>query len=133
MQTHPINNVDQYLDGFPEPMRTLLSQLRTAIREAAPDAEEVISYQMPAYRFHGMLVYFAGHRNHIGFYPGTSGIEAFKPEVSGFKGAKGTVQFPPDRPLPLGLVREIVAFRVAENLEKFRHKSAKKSARKPAR
>ena len=92
--------VDAYIAGFPKDTQTLLEQLRTAIMKAAPDAEEVISYQMPAYKYFGMLVYFAGYKNHIGFYPGAAGIETFKKELSIYKGAKGSVQFPLDKPLP---------------------------------
>ena len=76
--------------------------------KAAPDAEEVISYQMPAYKYYGMLVYFAAYENHIGFYPTASGIETFKKELSIFKGAKGSVQFPLDKPLPFRLITQIV-------------------------
>ena len=111
-------DVDAYIAGFPKDTQTLLEQLRTAIMKAAPDAEEVISYQMPAYKYFGMLVYFAGYKNHIGFYPGAAGIEAFKKELSIFKGAKGSVQFPLDKPLPIQLIAKIVAFKVKENLER---------------
>ena len=118
-------DVDRYIAGFPDNVRELLMQLRTAVREAAPEAEEVISYQMPAYRLQGMLVYFAGYQNHIGFYPTSSGIKAFKQELSAYKGAKGTVQFPLDKPLPLDIIKKIVAFRVAENLQKTGSKREK--------
>ena len=118
-------DVDRYIAGFPDNVRELLMQLRTAVREAAPEAEEVISYQMPAYRLQGMLVYFAGYKNHIGFYPTSSGIKAFKQELSAYKGAKGTVQFPLDKPLPLDIIKKIVAFRVAENLQKTGSKREK--------
>ncbi len=111
-------NVDEYIALFPEHTQKLLDQLRATIFKAAPEAEEVISYQMPAYKFHGMLVYFAGYKNHIGFYPTASGIKMFKEELSGYKGAKGSAQFPLDKPLPLGLVSKIVKFRAKENIEK---------------
>ncbi len=110
------NNIDEYIAGFPRSTQELLEQLRETIRKAAPDAEEVISYQMPAFKFHGILVYFAGHTNHIGFYPGASGIFAFKDELTGYKNSKGTVQFPLDQPLPLELIARMVNFRVNENL-----------------
>ena len=110
--------VDAYIAGFPKDAQTLLEQLRTAIMKAAPDAEEVISYQMPAYKYFGMLVYFAGYKNHIGFYPGAAGIETFKKELSIYKGAKGSVQFPLDKPLPIQLIAKIVAFRGKENLKR---------------
>ena len=118
MNTNKPNNVDEYIAGFPGDIQTILEQVRTAIRKAAPKAEEVISYQMPAFKLHGMLVYFAGYKNHIGFYPTSSGIKAFTKELSVYKGAKGSVQFPLDKPLPLGLITQIVKFRVAENLQK---------------
>lgn len=92
--------------------------MRQTIRQAAPKAEEVISYQMPAFKFYGMLVYFAGFNNHIGFYPTTSAINKFKKELSAYAGAKGTVRFPLDEPLPLKLVERIVKFRVKENAAK---------------
>ena len=115
--TNPAD-VDEYIAGFPKDTQKLLEQLRAAIMKAAPGAEEAISYQMPAYKYHGMLVYFAGYKSHIGFYPTASGIETFKKELSVYKGAKGSVQFPLDKPLPLQLVTKIVKFRMKENLEK---------------
>lgn len=110
-------DVDGYIAGFPKDTQKMLKQLRETIIKATPGAEEVISYQMPAYKYHGMLVYFAGYKNHIGFYPTTSGIEAFKKELSVYKGAKGSVQFPLDKPLPLQLITKIVKFRMKGNLE----------------
>ena len=119
-------DVDAYITDFPTDTQALLKQLRTAIMKAAPGAEEVISYHMPAYRYNRMLVYFAGYKNHIGFYPGAAGIEAFKKELSIFKGAKGSVQFPLDKPLPIQLVVRIVAFRVKENLKRTAAKAKNK-------
>jgi uncharacterized protein YdhG (YjbR/CyaY superfamily) len=119
-------NVDEYIAGFPADIQQRLNQLRSAIKKAVPAAEEIISYQMPAYKFHGVLVYFAGYRNHIGFYPTASGIEAFKKDLSVYKGAKGSVQFPHDKPLPLPLISKIVAYRKKENLEKEAIKGKKK-------
>jgi uncharacterized protein YdhG (YjbR/CyaY superfamily) len=116
------NDIDKYIAKFPKETRALLGQVRTTIRKAAPEAEEVISYRMPAYKLNGMLLWFAGHSKHIGFYPMASGIKAFKKELSIFKGAKGSVQFPIDKPLPLGLIAKIVKFRVAENLLKHKRK-----------
>ena len=110
-------DVDEYISMFPENIRELLKEIRATIKEAAPEAEEVISYQMPAYRFYGMLIYFAAFKNHIGLYPGVSGIETFKEELSVYKGAKGSVQFPLNKPLPLDLIARIVKFRVRENME----------------
>lgn len=120
-------NVDEYIAGFPAATQKLLKQLRKTIVKAAPGAEEVISYRMPAYKFHGMLVYFAGYEHHIGFYPGASGIAAFKKKLSAYKSAKGSVQFPLNEPLPLEIVTAIVMFRVKENLEKLALKAKKKN------
>lgn len=108
--------IDEYIVSFPEETQALLLQLRDTIRKAAPDAEESISYRMPAFKYNGVLVYFAGYKNHIGFYPTSSGIEAFKEEVTNYKNSKGAVQFPLNKPLPLGLITKIVKFRVKENL-----------------
>jgi uncharacterized protein YdhG (YjbR/CyaY superfamily) len=110
-------DVDEYISMFPDKIQELLKEMRATIKEAAPDAEEVISYQMPAYKFHGMLIYFAAFKNHIGLYPRESGIETFKDELSVYKGAKGSVQFPLNNPLPLDLIARIVKFRVSENLK----------------
>ncbi|MCW3092167.1 MAG: hypothetical protein JWP81_3236 [Ferruginibacter sp.] len=125
-----INNIDEYIAGFPEQTRKLLEQLRATIKKAAPEAEEIISYQMPAYKYHGMLVYFAGYKNHIGFYPTGSGIQQFKRELSVYKGSKGAVQFPLDKALPLQLVSKMVAFRIKDNLEKEAIKAKKKNVSK---
>ena len=111
-------DVDEYISRFPREVQRILEEVRTTIKKAAPGAEEVISYQMPAFKFHGVLVYFAGYKKHIGFYPTSSGIETFRKELSVYKSAKGSVQFPIDSPLPLNLVRKIVKYRVRENLER---------------
>jgi uncharacterized protein YdhG (YjbR/CyaY superfamily) len=124
-ETAITNDIDNYIAGFPGDTQKRLEQLRATIIKAAPGAEEVISYQMPAYKYHGMLVFFAGYKNHIGFYPGASGIATFKKELSVFKGAKGSVQFPLDKPLPLQLITRIVAFRVKENLKRKEAKAKK--------
>jgi uncharacterized protein YdhG (YjbR/CyaY superfamily) len=121
-----MNAVDLYIGSFPEERRLQLEAVREAIREAAPEAEEVISYRMPAYKQHGMLVYFAGYKNHIGLYPTSSGILAFREKLEGYKCSRGTVQFPADRPLPLKLIREIVQYRVKENKEKAKNRLKKK-------
>ncbi len=113
-----VESVEDYLARFPPPVRAKLEQLREAIRKAAPDAEEVISYQMPAYRLAGPLVYFAGYRHHVGFYAGAAVVAEFHAEVSKFKWSKGTVQFPLEGPLPLRLISRIVKFRVQQNLAK---------------
>ncbi len=117
----------EYILAFPEQTQKLLEQLRTIIKEAAPDAEEVISYGMPAFRQNGMLVWFGAHANHIGFYPKASGIASFQKELTGYKGAKGTVRFPLDQPLPAGLITEIVKFRVTENQQKATQKNTRSS------
>ena len=121
-----VNDIDKYIAGFPEETQYLLDKIRATIIKAAPEAEEVISYQMPAYKLHGMLVFFAGYKNHIGFYPGAGGIEAFKKEISVYKNAKGSVQFPLNKKLPLQLITRIVKFRVKQNLEKAALKVKKK-------
>src|SRR5664279_463073 len=115
-------NIDEYISGFPKETQKILEQLRATIKKAAPKADEVISYSIPAFKLNGMLVWFAAYSNHIGFYPRGSGIEAFKKELSIYKGAKGSVQFPLDRPLPFELITKIVKFRVAENLLKTKTK-----------
>lgn len=122
-------NTDDYIRQFPEKQQAALEQIRKAIKAAAPAAEEVISYQMPAYKQNGMLVYFAGYENHVGFYPTPSGIEAFKKELAVYKGAKGSVQFPIDKPLPLGLIKKIVQFRINENVGNVKLKPAAKKGK----
>ena len=111
-------DIDAYLSTQPQHVRVMLEDLRQTIRKAAPKAEEVISYQMPAFKFHGMLVYFAGYKNHIGFYPTSSAIKAFAKELSAYAGAKGTVRFPLDKPIPMRLITKIVKHRIKENLAK---------------
>lgn len=115
-------DIDSYIRSFPPDIQKKLEQLRATIRKAAPEAEEVISYNMPAFRYHGILVYFAGYKNHIGFYPAASGIKAFQMELSGFKYSKGAIQFPIDKPVPLRLISKIVKFRVNELLNKNKPK-----------
>ena len=116
--------VDQYIAAFPADVKKRMQQLRKTIKAAAPKADELISYQMPGYKYFGMLVYFAAFKNHIGFYPGAGGILEFYKKLSSFKSAKGSVQFPHDRPIPYETISEIVKFRVRQNEEKF---SLKKS------
>lgn len=111
-------NIDRYILSFPPEIRERLEQMRQIIKQAAPEAEEVISYQMPAFRLNGILVYFAGYKNHIGFYPTSSAIEAFKNELGQFKWSKGAIQLPYDRPLPVELIERITRFRANENLKK---------------
>jgi len=108
------NSIGEYIALFPEETQKILQELRAAIKAAAPGAQEKISYQMPAFAQKGILVYFAAWKNHIGFYPTSSGTQAFKQELSAYKNSKGSVKFPLDKPLPLDLISNIVRFRVAE-------------------
>src|SRR5688572_30711546 len=119
--------MDEYINTFPDDVRNILNELRQVIKEAAPEAEETINYQMPTFTLNGNLVHFAAFKNHIGFYPTPAGIEAFREELAPYKGAKGSVQFPIDQSLPLPLIRKIVEYRVKENLER---KPKKKSTAK---
>jgi uncharacterized protein YdhG (YjbR/CyaY superfamily) len=122
------SSIDDYIASFPPEIQKILEELRATIKAAAPEAQEKISYQMPTFTFHGNLVYFAAHKNHIGFYPGTfvSVLQAFNIEISSYIDGKGTLKFPLDKPLPLELISKIVKFRVAENLKKAEIKSRKK-------
>ncbi|CAH2714813.1 hypothetical protein BACCIP111895_01989 [Neobacillus rhizosphaerae] len=119
-------SIDEYISHFPVPIQEILSTLRKVIKEAAPDATEKISYQMPTFYLHRNLVHFAAYKNHIGFYPTSSGIAAFSNELSEYKTSKGAVQFPLDKPLPYELITQIVKFRVAENSRKVEEKMEKK-------
>lgn len=119
------NDVDNYVDGFPEEIQAFLKQIQKAILLAAPEAQQKISYGIPTFFLNGNLVHFAAFKNHIGFYPVPSGMKAFKEELSVYKQGKGSVQFPFDKPMPLNLVTEIVKFRVNENLEKVKAKRKK--------
>jgi len=104
--------IDEYIKTFPKDVQSILEKMRQTIRKAAPEAVEAISYQMPTFKLNGKnLVYFAAFKNHIGFYPIPSGIEAFKKELSPYKQGKGSVQFPIDKPIPYDLVKKIVIFR----------------------
>lgn len=116
MNMKTAKSIDEYVARFPEDVRRRLEQMRRAIREAAPEAKEGISYAIPTFHLNGNLVWFAAFKSHIGFYPRPSGIAAFKKELARYKQAKGSVQFPYDEPLPLALVSRIVKFRVKENL-----------------
>lgn len=112
------SNIDDYIASFPPETRIILDRLRETIRKAAPEAKETINYGIPTFTLKGNLVHFAGFKNHIGFYPTPSGIEAFKKELSVYEGAKGSVKFPVSELLPFDLVGRIVEFRVKESLEK---------------
>jgi uncharacterized protein YdhG (YjbR/CyaY superfamily) len=114
-QTAP-QNIDEYIADFPPDIQAILQKIRTTIRKAAPEAEETIKYQIPTFTLEGNLVHFAAFKKHIGFYPAPTGTEKFKKELAVYKGAKGSVRFPLDRPIPFGLISKIVRFRVKESL-----------------
>jgi uncharacterized protein YdhG (YjbR/CyaY superfamily) len=118
-------DIDKYISNFPVSVQAKLEELRATVRKAAPEAEEKISYSMPAFALKGILVYFAAHKNHIGFYPTSLPIKVFKEELAEYKWSKGAIRFPFDKPLPLSLISRIVAFRVKENLGKAELKSKK--------
>jgi uncharacterized protein YdhG (YjbR/CyaY superfamily) len=115
--------IDEYITGFPGEVQKKLQQMRQTIKKAAPGAKEAISYGMPTFKLYGNLVHFAAFKNHIGFYPAPMGIEAFKDELSQYKGAKGSVQFPINEPMPLDLIERIVKFKVQKTLEKEKAKA----------
>jgi uncharacterized protein YdhG (YjbR/CyaY superfamily) len=119
-------NIDQYIAEFPEETQMILDKLRATIKKAAPKAEETISYAIPCFKYHGYLIYFAGYKNHTSIYPAPRATEAFKKELAAYKGGKGTVQFPNDKPLPLGLITRIVKFRIKMNLEREKEKAKEK-------
>ena len=119
-------SIDEYIATFPEETQKILEELRATIKACAPEAEEKISYQMPTFALKGNLVHFAAWKNHIGFYPTPTGTQEFRKELSIYQGAKGSIQFPIDKPLPLDLISKIVRFRVAENLKKAELKSTKR-------
>lgn len=124
--TKPPSTIDEYIARCPEDVQAILSKIREIIRKAAPTAEETIKYQIPTFVLNGNLVHFAAFQNHIGFYPTPSGITKFQQELSEYKGAKGSVQFPLDAPIPFSLITKIVKFRVKETIEKAAAKSKKK-------
>ncbi len=118
MERKHYKSIDKYIRSFPKETQKKLTELRKIIREQAPEAEEKISYQIPTFFLNGNLVHFAAFAKHIGFYPGSSGIRAFKSKLSKYESAKGSVQFPLKEPLPVGVIKQIVKFRVTENLKK---------------
>ena len=119
------NVIDDYIGGHPKEVREILEKLRATIRKAAPAAQETINYGIPTFTLMGNLVHFAAFKNHIGFYPAPSGIIAFKKELSVYDGAKGSLKFPIEKPLPFGLITKIVKSRVRENLERAAAKKKK--------
>jgi uncharacterized protein YdhG (YjbR/CyaY superfamily) len=110
--------IDEYIATFPKNVQTILQELRQVIRDCSPEAKEAISYQIPTFKLNGNLVHFAAYKNHIGFYPTSSGIEAFKEKLGKYEISKGTVRFPINEPIPFELIKEMVRFRVKENLSK---------------
>lgn len=124
-QTAP-TNIDEYIAGSPPDVQEILEKIRLTIRKAAPDAEETIKYQIPTFTLKGNLVHFAAFKKHIGFYPTPTGIEKFKNELSVYEGAKGSVKFPLDKPIPFALIDKIVKFRVKENLDRAAAKGKQK-------
>lgn len=124
-QTAP-QTIDEYIAGFPPDVQAILQKIRAIIRNAAPGAEEAIKYQLPTFILNGNLVHFGAFKKHIGFYPTPTGTEKFKKELSVYQGAKGSVRFPLDKPIPYDLISQIVEFRVRESLEKAAAKGKKK-------
>jgi uncharacterized protein YdhG (YjbR/CyaY superfamily) len=118
MERKQFVSLDEYTQSFPEGIQKLLNEVRAAIKSVALEATEKISYQIPTFYINGNLVHFAAFKNHIGFYPTSSGIAAFKDELKEYKSAKGSVQFPLDKPMPIDLIKRIVKFRVKENMQK---------------
>lgn len=122
----PPATIDEYIAGFPEDVQTVLEKIRATIRKAAPSAQEKISYQIPTFTLHGNLIHFAAFKKHVGLYPAPRGAEEFKQELTAYAGGKGTVQFPLDKRLPLGLISRIVKYRVKQNLARAATKHQKK-------
>nr|WP_067062879.1 DUF1801 domain-containing protein [Mucilaginibacter sp. L294] len=120
------NNADEYIAAFPATVQKRLQQIREVIKKAVPQAQEVISYGMPAYKINTVLVYFAGWDKHIGFYPGAGAIAHFKDDLAIYKGAKGSVQFPLDETLPVDMINKIVAYRIKEDEERALARRMKK-------
>ena len=118
MAAKTYKNVDEYISTFPKNVQAILQKLRQTIKEAAPGAEEVISYQMPAFKLNGVLLWFAAFKDHISLFPKVSAIEAFKEKLANYEISKGTIRFPLNKPIPFNLIKEIVQFRVKENLDK---------------
>ncbi len=112
-----LKTIDEYIENFPDDIQLILQKIRKTIKKAAPDSSEVISYQMPAFKQHSVLVYFAAFKNHIGFFPTSKPIEIFKDRLTSYKTSKGTIQFPINKKIPLGLISEITEYRVKEDLK----------------
>ena len=129
MQTQP-KTIDDYIADFPEDVQLKMEKIRAAIRKAAPQAEEAMKYGIPTFVLHGNLIHFAGYKNHIGLYPGSKPIEEFEDELAGYETSKGTVQFPLDKRIPLGLITKITKFCVARNKERASPRKGAKAQRK---
>ena len=125
-KAQPPKDIDEYIERFPADVRAILEQVRTTIRTAAPEAKETISYQMPAFKLHGILVYFAGWKTHIGLYPPVSGDKALQKSVARYSGPKGNLQFPLAEPIPYDLIERIVKLRVKQDSEKAAAKRKKR-------
>jgi uncharacterized protein YdhG (YjbR/CyaY superfamily) len=110
--------MDEYIASFPKNVQTILQEMRQTIHNSAPQAEETISYSMPAFKQKGVLVWFAAFKNHISFFPTALGVEAFKAELRDYSTSKGTIRFPLDKPIPFDLVKKIVEYRIKENFAK---------------
>ena len=119
-------NIDEYIAGYADDVQKILQKIRMIIRKEAPEAVETIGYQMPTFKLQGNLVHFAAFKNHIGFYPTPTGTEKFRKELSPYQGGKGSIRFLLDEPMPYDLIRDIVKFRVRENLERAAAKGRKK-------
>lgn len=128
MNSNPVSysSINEYIALFPEEVQDKLEQIRAVIKATAPEATEKISYQVPTFYLQGNLVHFAAYKNHISFFPTSSGVQAFKDELSPYATSKGTIKFPLNKPMPLDLIRRITQYRVAENLEKAKAKSTRK-------
>ena len=123
MKKKSVTTIDEYIETFPIDVQKVLQQIRRTIKSSAPNAEEAISYMIPTFKLYGNLVHFAAYKNHIGFYPASSGVRTFAKELTVYKTSKGAIQFPIDQPVPLALIRKIVKFRVKENAEKAKKKN----------
>ena len=129
MKNRAPEDIDDYIDGFPANVQKILQKIRKTIKKAVPEAKEVSSYQMPAFKSNRVLVYFAGYQNHVSLYPAPRGAAAFKEELAEYAGGKGTVRFPFDQPIPYDLITRIVKYRVEENAALDNARSKKGSKR----
>jgi uncharacterized protein YdhG (YjbR/CyaY superfamily) len=121
MTTTDFKTIDEYIASFPEEVQAILQKIRQTIQDAVPEATEKISYQMPAFRLNGMVIWYAAWKNHLGIYPKTKGIEeAFQKELAGYEQSKGTIKFPLNKPISYNLIADIAKFRAKENLGKLK-------------